>query len=201
MTKLAFRCSMYTMQNLSITDNEIIDNYLNGDEESLKVLIDRYLNPIYNFTYRICNNTEIADDITQEVFVKVWKNLKKYNPEQSFKIWIFSIAKNTTIDWLRKRKNLVISDFDSDDGSNYLENTTSNNDPLPDELAILNENKKILSEKILKLSPIYQTILSLRYTEDFSFREISEILQKPIDTVKSHHRRALIELRKQYAQK
>jgi RNA polymerase sigma-70 factor (ECF subfamily) len=68
--------------------------------------------------------------------------------------------------------------------------------PLQDELAVLKEDKKILSENISKLSPIYQSILVLRYTEEFSFKEISEVLQKSINTVKSQHRRALIELKK-----
>jgi RNA polymerase sigma-70 factor, ECF subfamily len=184
------------MQKIDRTDQEIIGDYLDGDEKSLELLIERYLRPIYNFTYHICNNTEDAEDVTSEVFIKVWKNFKKYRPEQSFKVWIFSIARNTTVDWLRKRKNIAFSDFDTDNGENFIENTAIDNSPLPDELAILSENKIKIQENISNLSPIYQTILVMRYTEDFSFKEIGEILQKPIDTVKSQHRRALIELRK-----
>lgn len=184
------------MQNDDRNDQEIITDYLNGDEESLKALVERYLRPVYNFSYRICNNTENAEDITAEVFVKIWKNLKKYRTEQSFKVWLFSIARNTTIDWLRKRKSLVFSDFDTQTGENLIENKLRDGEPLPDELLILEEDKKRLGELVAKLFPIYQTILTMRYTEEFTFKEISEILQKPINTVKSQHRRALIELRK-----
>lgn len=184
------------MQNIDRDDKQIINDYLEGDEESLRILIDKYLRPVYNFTYHICNNTEDAEDITAEVFIKIWKNLKKYKPEQNFKVWLFAIVKNTTLDWLRKRKSLVFSDFETQDGENFIENMTPDSAPLQDELAVLKEDKIILSEKISRLSPIYQSILVLRYTEELSFKEIGEVLQKSINTVKSQHRRALMELRK-----
>ncbi len=178
------------------TDQELIQNYLGGDGASLETLVLRYFKSIYNFAYRLCGNAQDADDITAETFVKIWKNLKKYKPEQSFKTWIFAIARNTTIDWLRKRKDVVFSDFESSEGSNVLIDTMKDSSPLADEIAIATEEKKVLSEKVAKLSPVYQTVLVMRYNEEFTFREIGEILNKPIDTVKSWHRRALIELRK-----
>ena len=178
------------------TDQELVLNYISGDEGSLKILIERYIRPIYNFVYHLSRNVNDAEDITQETFVKVWKNLKKYNPKQSFKTWIFSIAKNTSIDWLRKKRNLVFSDFDTEDGNNYIENTTRDENALQDELAIIAEDKKFLSEALKKLSLIYQSILVLRYSEELTFKEIGDILGKSLDTVKSQHRRALIQLKK-----
>src|SRR5581483_632357 len=175
------------------TDQQLISNYLSGDEEALKELISRYLKPVYNFIYHLAGNKENAEDISQETFVKAWKNLKKYNPEQNFKTWLFTIARNTAIDWLRKKKSLVFSDFDSDD-KNVMESTLSDESPQALEEIILSEDKKHLLEGIEKLSPMYQSILTLRYNEEFTFKEIGEILGKPLHTVKSQHRRALIQL-------
>ncbi|MBI4159946.1 sigma-70 family RNA polymerase sigma factor [Candidatus Wolfebacteria bacterium] len=73
-------------------------------EVSLELLIRRYLKPIYGFTYRYVGAGQDTEDVTQETFVKVWRNLKKFDQNKSFKTWIFSIAKNTAIDFLKKKK-------------------------------------------------------------------------------------------------
>ena len=85
------------------SDNEIIIQYLNGDKDAFTEIVNRYLKLIYNFTYRLVGNEKVAEDISQEVFLKAWKNIKKFDLEKNFKTWIFSIAKNTAIDYLRKR--------------------------------------------------------------------------------------------------
>jgi len=85
-------------------DEQLIANYLKGDEELLEVLVRRYFKLIYNFVYQYTGSLEDSEDITQEVFVKVWRNFRKFNQKKSFKTWIFSIAKNTAIDFLRKKK-------------------------------------------------------------------------------------------------
>jgi len=178
------------------TDAELVSLYLNDEDPSaLQTLISRYLKPVYNFVYHFVGNVHDAEDITQEVFVKVWKNLKKYRLEQSFKTWIFTIAKNTSIDWLRKVRHIAFSEFDSDGKENFIENTTADEEPLAEELAILDEDRKTVSRAMEKLGTADQIILVLRYSEDLTFKEIGEILKKPLDTVKSQHRRALTKLR------
>lgn len=97
---------LISMQNYS--DEQLIARYLKGDEESLEFLIKKYLQPIYNFVCRYVDNEGNAKDITQEIFVKVWKNLKKFDQKRNFKTWIFSIAKNASIDFLKKEKNLAV---------------------------------------------------------------------------------------------
>ncbi len=169
------------------------------EQNNMQSIVAQYLKPIYNFAYRLSGNAEDAQDITQEVFIKVWKNIKKYNPSQSFKAWIFAIARNTTIDWLRKRKNLVFSDFENEDGSNFLENTTADEAPLSDELFAKKEGQKML-EEILQQIPIeYRTIIILHDIEDLTFEEIAKVVKKPMNTVKSQHRRAMQALRKYLA--
>ena len=93
-------------------DQDLISKYLAGDEKSLEILIEQYLKPIYSFVYRYTGSASNAEDITQDVFVRVWKNLKKFDQNKSFKTWIFSIAKNAAIDWLRKKKTISLSDDD-----------------------------------------------------------------------------------------
>ncbi len=87
-----------------LTDEQLIKNYLIGDNKALELLIKRYLTPIYNFVLRYVKNTSEAEDVTQEVFVKVWKNLKKFNDNYKFKSWLYTIAKNTSLDYLKKKK-------------------------------------------------------------------------------------------------
>lgn len=94
------------MQNY--TDQQLIAAYLKGDEKSLEILIKRYLNPIYGFAYRYVKDQQNAEDITQETFLKVWKNIKKYDKNKSFKAWIYTIAKNTVLDFIKKEKADII---------------------------------------------------------------------------------------------
>ena len=92
-----------------LEDKKLIQQYLKGDSKSLDFLIAKYLKMIYSFVYKNVGSQSDAEDITQEVFVKVWKNLKKFDQKKSFKPWIFQIAKNTSIDFLRKRKTIPFS--------------------------------------------------------------------------------------------
>jgi RNA polymerase sigma-70 factor (ECF subfamily) len=175
------------------TDAQLVQDYLDGNEDSLNELVQNYVDPIYNFIYRLTLDKELSSDATQETFVKVWKNLKKYNSNKSFKVWIYSIARNTTIDWLRKRKNINFSQMDDEESD--IEKNIPDTELLPDELSIIEENKSYVNEAVLKLSPKYQTVINLRYKEGLSFQEICEIIDKPENTVKSQHRRALAELK------
>jgi len=177
-------------------DKQLITDYLAGDEKSLEVLIKHYLKPIYSFVYRYVGNSQDAEDITQEVFIKVWRNLKKFDQSKSFKTWIFSIAKNTSIDYLRKKKTVPFSNFENEAGENILTETLANPLPLPDELFERAGIAQILNTVIQQLSPKYRMVLFLRYNDHFNFREIAEALGEPLNTIKSRHRRALILLKK-----
>ncbi len=177
-------------------DQQLISDYLTGDESALHELVRRYLKALYNFAYRLAGNTGDAEDITQEIFIKVWKNIKRYDQNYSVKTWLFAIARNTTIDWLRKKRDLVFSDFDTDEGENSLLNTLADPMPLSDEIMARAEDKKFLDHALNKLPLIYREVIVLRYQDGLTFNEIGTILGKPLDTVKSQHRRALIALRK-----
>ncbi len=178
------------------TDEQFIEEHLEGNPHALGVLINRHLASIYNYTYVMTGSSADAEDITQETFVKVWRHIKKYRPQQSFKTWLFTIAHRTAIDWLRKRKHLHFSDFDDDEDGNTLTEKLADTQALPDEVLARAYDKAFLEKMLLTLHPRYREVLNLYYFEELTFDEIGTILRKPLNTVKSQHRRALIALRK-----
>lgn len=192
----------------AILDEQLIAGYLAGDKEALEILIKRYFKRIYGFAYRYAGNSQDAEDITQEVFVKAWRNLKKFNPQRSrfailrgkqnnsFKIWIFHIAKNTSLDLLKKKKAIPFSNFEAEEGENFFTGALADPAPLPSELLERADIALVLNSAVEKLPSKYHMVLFLHYNDCFTFREIAEILGEPLHTVKSRHRRALIQLRK-----
>ena len=180
------------------TDEEIISRYTSGDQGAFKELVDRYTTPLFNFSARLTNKNN-APDIVQEVFIKAWKNLAKFDAQKaSFKTWLFTIAKNTTTDFLRKKRSFLFSDIGKvgdEDIDSFAENIPDEK-ALPDEVIQKLHDDKDLDEKLNRLSTNYREILVLHYQEEMTFQEISKILNKPLNTVKSQHRRAIIELRK-----
>lgn len=182
------------------SDQELISNYLDGDKESLEILIRSYLKPIYNFVYRYVGNRHEAEDITQEAFVKVWRNLKKFDQSKSFKTWIFQIAKNTAFDILKKKKAIPFSEFENEEGENMIIETLADPAKLPSELLEKADIAQMLNAALEQLSPNYRMVLFLRYNDHFNFREIAESLNESLNTIKSRHRRALIALKKLLAE-
>lgn len=179
------------------TDQQLVADYLNGEEGVLPELINRYLKPAYNFAYRLTGNAQDAQDISQETFLKMWKNLKKYRPEESFKTWLFTIARNTAFDLMRKKRNLVFSDISGNSTEDSFEEKLADEFSLPaDEIISQMENKKMLDDLLAQLPYNYREVILLHYLDELTFDEIGKILGKPLNTVKSWHRRALLELRK-----
>ena len=175
------------------TDNKLIELYLKGDEEALETLISRYLKPIYSFVYKNVGNQAQAEDITQEVFIKVWKNLKKFDQKRNFKPWLFQIAKNTSIDYLRKKKSIPFSRFENEKGQNVLmENLAAAPANLIENLS----DKKTLAMAMQGLNRREQEIINLRHNDGLSFKEIAEVFSESINTVKSRYRRTLKNIRK-----
>ena len=106
-----------------ITDEEIVKNFFARDDSAFPTLLDRYLKPILNFINQMVGDYQVAEDLTQETFIKAWKNLGRFEQDKKFKTWIFTIAKNTAFDHLRKKKSIPFSFFVDKDGRNYLEET------------------------------------------------------------------------------
>ena len=176
-------------------DLDLIQEYLNGNRESFDSLVDIYIKSIFNFSYRLIGNKKDAEDVTQDIFLKVWKNIKKFDTEKSFKTWIFSIAKNTCIDYLRKKKDVPMSYFDDENGGNFIEDNLETEEQNAEEKIVLKENKKLIDESLKELSITQKEIVVMKYVNDLSLSEVAEIMNMSKDTVKSHHRRALLKMR------
>jgi RNA polymerase sigma-70 factor (ECF subfamily) len=178
-----------------LTDAELIKIYLKGEQAALEELVRRYFRQVFLFTKTFVKQDQEAEDITQETFIKAWKNLKSFDPEKKFKTWIFQIAKNTCIDYLRKNKNMLAADsLQEEQMSISLEHMTDTN-PLPEQLFDSLGFEKKLEEVLNTLPENYKQTVSLHLQQDLTFQEISEILNEPLNTVKSRYRRALLSLR------
>ncbi len=185
------------------TDLEIINLYKEGNKEVFKELIDRYTSSLFNFTARLTNQDD-ASDITQDVFIKVWKKLNSFDiSKSSFKTWIFNITKNTIIDFWRKSRNkdgkkkiLSFSDLDNDNNDYSFSENIIDETPLPSTTLQKLQDKELLNNLIDQLGDNYKAVLVLHYQEDMTFSEIGKVLDKPLNTVKSYHQRAVIHLRK-----
>ena len=180
-----------------MSDEELVFHYIENDDQSaFTELVNRYLKPIYNFSLRLCGNPKDAEEITQESFVKLWKNIGKFRQGEKFKTWFYTIARNTTIDWMRKKKSIVFSEFENEDGNNYIEDTLIDTEKTTHELFELSEHKVTVERLLGELTVQYREVLLLRYHEGLDFEEIGKTLKKSVNTVKSQHRRALIILSK-----
>ena len=184
------------MDRDKITDEKLILDYIKGDDEAFTELVNRYIKPVYNFIYRFCRNKSDTEEAVQESFVKLWKNIRKFKRNEKFKVWFYSIARNTAIDFLRKRKNIPFSEFENEEGENVLENTYRSEEPDAYEEFEKFENKEIIEGLLENLPVLYKEVLFLYYNEELTLEETSKILKKPLNTIKSLHRRGLMLLRK-----
>ncbi len=180
------------------TDENLIEGYIKGNQNFLKILIDRYTPSIYNFSVRFVG-VSYAEDIVQDVFIKAWKNIKKFDiKKSSFKTWLFTITRNTITDYLRKKKMISFSKLNKDEEEPY-EATIEDEVILPSEALMKLEDKEFLNNILDKLPINYKEVLVLYYQEEMTFKEIGELLNKPLNTVKSYHHRALIKMKEMVA--
>lgn len=181
-------------------DVDLIAAFIEGDGEAFAALVDRYMPMVYKFSYRYVGTTDAANDVAQEAFIKVWKNIKKFDSKKNFKTWLLTITKNTALDSIKRKKAVPFSKIEEGDHdldaflAPYVERAD-----LPDEVLQKKQSKNELASILKELNPSYRSVLLLRYTENLKFREIADVLQEPIDTIKSKHRRALIQLRRLFA--
>ncbi|MFA7208820.1 MAG: sigma-70 family RNA polymerase sigma factor [Parcubacteria group bacterium] len=176
-------------------DRQLIEEFLDGSDDSFEYLVGRYLKPVYNFLYQFTQDRDSLDDLTQETFIKAWKNIKKFDPEKNFRTWLFTIAKNTAYDFLKKKKTLPFSDFLDEAGNNRLENVVEDG-PRLEEVLAGKDLARELEKKLQEIPDSYRILLLMRYKDGFSLQEIAQILDLPYNTVKSQHARALASLKK-----
>ena len=158
-----------------------------GDRMAYNELMKLYRDPLYFMLYEKVNDQEIAKDLTIEALGKAFKKLHLYTPEYTFSTWLFTVAKNHCIDYLRK-KNLPITSINNimfnKDGKRTSFDIISN-DLMPDQKMEKSQRIAILRQIVNKLKPKYRELVKLRYFKEMSYDEISEALEIPIGTVKA----------------
>ncbi len=176
-------------------DYELIQSALGGNQSAFGTLLERYRDSVNFVVYKMVNNNEDAEDLTMEAFGKAFNNLSKYKPDYAFSTWLFRIAINNTIDFIRKKRLQTLS-LDSpvggtdNDGEKGLTRSVSSNDLDPEEKIIKEQRAELMRTVTGKLHDKYRDLIILRYFQEKSYHEISEELELPLGTVKAQLYRA-----------
>ncbi len=160
------------------------------DEKAYAQLMSRYRDSIYFMLLKMVNNKDDAEDLTIEAFGKAFVRLHQYTPNYAFSTWLFRIASNNCIDFLRKKRMqlLSIDGEDGDDNSMIIDLASKSLNP--EQHAIKNQKKVIMHEVVGRLKPRYKILIELRYFKELSYDEISKELDMPLGTVKAQLYRA-----------
>jgi len=183
---------------MELSDSELVIAYKDdGQEVAMTTLVNRYVSIVYNLIVRLVGDRREAEDLTQETFMKMWKALSRFDTDKNFKTWIFAIARNTAIDYLRKKKPVLFSRLNSEneDGEVKFEDNIADDAILADEMFAKKESAVVVEKALQTLSLDERTIIILHETDQMTFEEIADVLSKPMNTVKSRYRRALQKLR------
>lgn len=162
----------------------------NGNEKAFATLLHRYRDSIYFLLLKMVNNASDAEDLTIEAFGKAFRSLDTYTPSFAFSTWLFKIATNNCIDFIRKKQS---SPSLIDQGQEEIDNFTVNiqsDMPDPEEILINHQKIAALRKIVSELKPRYKTLIELRYFKEYSYEEISSALDIPIGTVKAQLNRA-----------
>ena len=186
-------------KRLGPEDGELIAQYRNGNEVAFDLLVDRYQSKVYTTIFLIVKDQEIAEDLLQDVFVKVIQTLNsdKYNEEGKFQPWLMRIAHNLAIDHFRKAKRYPTIILE--DGSNLLNSMKFAEDSIED-VRVKEETLEMIKKLIDELPEAQKEVLIMRHYLDMSFQEIADQTGVSINTALGRMRYALIHLRKKMKQ-
>jgi len=159
-----------------------------GDTKAFDELVKEYLPLVYHYVARLTHTTSLAEDITQETFIKAWKYIKRFDTTKPFHPWLMRIARNAALDALKRHKTPAFS-FLSADEQSHIESLPDNN-LTPHQKAEQTETTAYVNHILSTLKPTEQEVLSLHYQEELSISEIAEVLQVPLETVRTRLRRA-----------
>jgi RNA polymerase sigma-70 factor (ECF subfamily) len=182
------------------TDQEVVLRARTGDEAAYRELVRRYERPVFSLVFRMVRNRELAEDLSQETFIKVLNALESYRPEFKFSSWVFKIANNAAIDHLRRREldTLSLEGSPHAETPQMIEATALQIGERGETALEEVENRELggeIERAIAKLRPEYRTCILLRHVEGRAYEEIAEILNLPLGTVKTYIHRARNELR------
>lgn len=185
---------MEVNSNLSekaLQDYRLVQSAIGGDQHAYASLMERYRDTVFYMLLKMVKNRSDAEDLTIEAFGKAFKKLHQYTPDFAFSTWLFKIASNNCIDFLRKRRTSTISiDGQLDEYGETIPFTIKTDLPDPEEDLIRQQKSKHLHDVVSKLKPRYKELVTLRYFDELSYEEIAERMSLPIGTVKAQLFRA-----------
>jgi RNA polymerase sigma-70 factor, ECF subfamily len=182
---------------MTVNEDIVVRNAQNGDIEAFEAIVDRYQKMIYNLSYKMLGNPDDADEASQEIFIRIYRSIRKFKFDSKFSTWIYRIATNLCLDLIRSSKTGTVhieKPIETDEGEMVRE--------IPDEgisledTVLRSEKTEIVRKAVVKLQPGYKTVLILRDIQGHSYMEIAEILDLPEGTVKSRINRGRQELKR-----
>ncbi|MBA4145263.1 MAG: RNA polymerase subunit sigma-24 [Flavobacterium psychrophilum] len=176
----------------ALEDFKLIDLAVVGDDKAYAKLLQRYKRPVYHMILKMVRNVDDAEDLTIESFAKAFRSLHKFKKDFTFSTWLFRIATNNTIDFIRKKKlnTLSIENTYTDDDGQSVSIDVEDINPDPQEEAIKGQKEELIQVFVNMLPPKYQKLVRLRYFNELSYEEIAVELEAPLGTVKAQLHRA-----------
>ncbi|HOO08578.1 MAG TPA: sigma-70 family RNA polymerase sigma factor [Cyclobacteriaceae bacterium] len=176
----------------ALEDFKLIDMAVDGDEKAYAKLLARYKRPVYHMILKMVRNVDDAEDLTIESFAKAFKSLHRFKKDFTFSTWLFRIATNNTIDFIRKKRlnTLSISNTYTDDDGQSVSIEVEDGSLNPQEEAIKAQKEELIQVFVDMLPAKYQKLVRLRYYSELSYEEIAKELEAPLGTVKAQLHRA-----------
>lgn len=188
MEELEGRFSSKALEDFRLIDEAVNEN----DDQAFARLMQRYKRPVYHMILKMVRNVDDAEDLTIESFAKAFKSLHKFKKDFTFSTWLFRIATNNTIDYIRKKRlnTLSLSNTFTDDNGEGVSIDVEDENLNPQEEAIKAQKEELVQIFVDKLPPKYQKLVRLRYFNELSYEEIAQELDAPLGTVKAQLHRA-----------
>jgi RNA polymerase sigma factor (sigma-70 family) len=173
-------------------DLDLVKRAAEKDPKAYEKLLKKYRKSVYYMLLKMVNNVDDAEDLTQEAFAKAFNSLHKFDSKYAFSTWLFRIATNNCIDFIRKKRVQTISidsPFENDEGDSFSFDIKDPEDN-PDEVMLRKQRKEYLSIAVEKLPAKYRRLVDLRYFQELSYEEVADELELPLGTVKAQLFRA-----------
>ena len=188
------------MDYAHVEDRDLVTLALEGREGAYRELLSRYERPVFSLVYRMVRDRSLAEDLSQDAFIRAFNAIESYNPRYKFSSWIFKIANNLTIDHLRKRRIATVSidgapDATSAEAQAQTRLVVQSRDENPEEYVEHRELGSQIESAIGELRPEYRAVVLLRHVDGHSYDEIAHIMDVPLGTVKTYLHRARAELK------
>lgn len=180
------------------TDKKLVKEVLEGDSKAFKIIIDNTKGLVIQIIYKMVKNSEDREDLAQEIYLKVYNKLASFKFNSKLSTWIGTIAYNTCLNFLEKKKIPIINVIDKEgiESWNIVDNKiTSNNSNQIESYIFKKESSRLLALEIEKLSPLYKTIVTLYHNKELSYKEIGKITNLPEGTLKNYLYRARKQLK------